>query len=188
MFTSPIPPTRRDELARERGFISYSEQRRYDRIVRNRAELDRLPDAAKLARADALNAISIVRREGVTLKEAAWLSLTTPQAIAYWAPGVVTRDGASWVVSAADRMYRPMFVYSDGQRRNIDVRGSRVASTIGRYHAAVGHYLATGDSSRIERFAGMRVAGVELETELEVLEQLARRGVFEFESIYQLVL
>lgn len=129
----------------------------------------------------------MARREGISLDDAAFLSIITPQAVAFWAPDAVIRTGSTWVVKPADRIYRPMFVYSDGQRRSIEVRGSRVASDVGRYHSAVGHYLNTGDDSRIRAMTGVRVAGVELETDPDVIDDLARRGVFEFESIYRLV-
>ena len=181
------PHQRRNQLARQRGFSSYSQQRGHSREVTNRADLDSLPPDAQEMRLRALDAIADARRSGSSLDDAAWRALIDPQAVAFWAPDAVTRSGAGWRVASADRMFRPMFVYSGGRRHLIDVRGSRVASQVGLYHSAVGHYLSTGDSSRLARFGGVRVAGVELETNPEVIDQLARRGVFEFETIYQAV-
>ena len=179
--------SRRNELARERGFASYSEQRRYDRNVKNSKQLGDLPAGAQQARQDALYAIAVARREGIDLEEASRYAFTTPQSIAYWAPDVVTSTRSGWTIKPADRMYRPMYVYADGRQQAIDVRGSRVASTIGRYHSAIGHYLATGDDSRLQPFTGVTVAGVELETDPDVLDAIARREIFEFESIYRMV-
>ena len=80
-----------------------------------------------------------------------------------------------------------MFVYSSGQIVPVDVRGSRSASTVGRYHAAIHRYLTTGDEHDLAQFRGLKVAGVELETDLDVIDTLARRGEFDFESIYRMV-
>jgi len=80
-----------------------------------------------------------------------------------------------------------MVVYSDGSIVEVDVRGSRKASEVGAYHAAVGSFLATGDDSRVTRFRGRRVAGVTYETDPTVLEEMARRGQLDMDSIYQAV-
>ena len=177
---------RRNELARERGYISYAQQRKYGHHVSNRADLDALPAEARQARERALEAVAKARREGVSIDDAAFASIE-PQAVAFWAPGAVTKSGNRWIVSTADRLYRSMYVYSNGAKRAIDVRGSKMASAVGRYHSAIGRYLATGDMSGLQSFAGARVSGVELETDPDVLDSLSRRGVFEFESIYRMV-
>lgn len=178
---------RRNQLAQERGFRNYSEQRSTIRRVRNRSDLASLPPTAQLRRQQALDVIAMSRRDGISIEAASRQQGVSTQAVAYWAGDIVRRAGGSLAVSASDRLYRPMFVYSNGAKVPIDVRGSRVASDVGRYHSAVGHYLATGDDSRLRRLSGIAVAGVELETDLDVLDDLARRGVFEFESIYRLV-
>lgn len=178
---------RRNQRARERGFISYGQQRRHNRNVRNRRDLGKLPPTARQARQQALDAIAVTRREGIGLSEAARQQGISPQAVAFWSGTTVEHAGGTWRVANADRLYRSMFVYSDGQKMLIDVRGSRVASNVGRYHAAVGHYLNTGDDSRLRRLNGVKVAGVELETDPDVIDQIARRGVIEFDSIYRMV-
>ena len=80
-----------------------------------------------------------------------------------------------------------MFVYSAGRTEPVDVRGDKVGSAIGAYHSAIQHYVNTGDSSRLAKFTGTSVGGVELETDLDVIHELARRGSFTFESIYRMV-
>jgi hypothetical protein len=89
--------------------------------------------------------------------------------------------------TAADRLYRPLFVYSGGRRVDVDVRGSRKASLVGAYHGAVRRYLATGEQEELRPFVGRTVAGVELEADPEVIEDIAHRGGFDFDSIYRMV-
>lgn len=178
---------RRNQLARERGFRNYAEQRRHDRNITNQIKLSDLPAKAQQQRHVALDALATARREGVSLEQASRREGITPQAVAWWTGDAVTRSGGTWQVTGADRLLRPMYIYSDGQRVHTTVRGSRIASDIGRYHSAVGHYLNTGDDSRLRRFRGVTIQGVELETDPDVIDDLARRGVFEFESIYRMV-
>ena len=90
-------------------------------------------------------------------------------------------------MSAADRMFRPMLVYSGGDVVKVDVRGSRAASTIGAYHDAVRRYLVDQDPSGLAAMAGTKVGGVLLETDPAALEELDRRGELDFESIYRMV-
>jgi hypothetical protein len=80
-----------------------------------------------------------------------------------------------------------MVVYSAGVVVDVDVRGSRKASELGAYHAAVAAFLATGDEDVLRPFEGRRVGGYAYETDPSVLEEMARRGQLDMESIYQLV-
>ena len=178
---------RRNALARERGFTSYSEQRRATRQITKRTDLHNLPAAAQQARADALDVIAVARRQGIDLRTAARREQVPLSAVSFWAADAIADKKGGWHATGADRMFRPMYVYSAGQAVPLDVRGSRAASTIGRYHSAIGHYLNTGDESRLARFNGQTVGGVELETDPDVIDDLARRGRFDFESIYRMV-
>jgi hypothetical protein len=80
-----------------------------------------------------------------------------------------------------------MIVYSDGNVVEVDVRGSRKASELGAYHAAVSAFLATGDEEVLRQFERRGVGGYAYETDPTVLEEMARRGQLDMESIYQLV-
>ncbi len=167
--------------ARELGFPSQRERRQAHRQVRSRADLEALPARAREVREDSLRAVSLMRAQALSLDEAATLAGTTPEAVKFWARDAVTSKGE---VRRADRMLRPMLIYSDGDLVSVDVRGSRVASTVGRYHAAVGTYLATGDTSELEKFRGKKVAGRVLDTDPDVIDELARRGSMSWASLY----
>jgi hypothetical protein len=177
---------RRNELARARGFRSYAEQRRHSRTVEGRADLAALPPAAQEARQAALDAVAVARREGISLADAARREHVEPAAVAWWAGEAVSRKEGGWQVSTADRMFRPMVVYSGGEVVAVDVRGSRVASTVGAYHDAVRRYLMEGDASALRAMTGKKVGGIALETDPAVLEEMDRRGETEFESIYRM--
>ncbi|GAA4403395.1 hypothetical protein [Tsukamurella soli] len=57
-------------------------------------------------------------------------------------------------------------------------------SLVGSHWNAVGRYLRTGDTTRLNRFVGVRVGGRELETRTVALDYYGNIGELEFESIY----
>jgi hypothetical protein len=129
----------------------------------------------------------LARRTGIDLEEAARREGVTVEAAQWWAPTAIGRDASGWFVTATDQMYRPMYVYSQGAIVEVDTWDSQVASDVGSYHAAIRDYLETGDDRRLTRFHGIQIGGIELETDLDVLDDIARRGGFDFESIYRMV-
>ena len=68
------------------------------------------------------------------------------------------------------------------------MRDSRTASRIGAHWAAVKHYIDTSDDRPLRRFRGghIRVAkrGYPFITDLDAIDELARRGELSFETIY----
>jgi hypothetical protein len=57
---------------------------------------------------------------------------------------------------------------------------------VGAYWNAVSQFLKTGDVRLLARFEGKAVAGHVLETDPDVLEELALSGGLQFEDIYAL--
>lgn len=109
------------------------------------------------------------------------------EAMHWYGAEALERSGQNWAARQGDRIYRPMNVYSQGEIVPIEVRGSRKASDVARYHVAVRRYLETGDDTDLRWFSGKSVAGVPYETDGAVLEEMARRNYLDIESIYQLV-
>lgn len=73
--------------------------------------------------------------------------------------------------------------------REVTIRGSREASQIGKFWAAVQRYLQTGDDSALTKFRGRYVTDTSgnryfFLTDLRQLDRLASAGVLSFESIY----
>ena len=179
---------RRDQLARSRGFRNRSEQRKFSRHVRNRRDLDRLPRAAQEERARSLHTLSLMRAQReLGLADAARQAGTTIDSVRWYAGEALDREAGRWRVLPGDRLYRRMHVYSNGQKLTVGVRGSRKATELSDYHHAVEIFLETGEESLLRRFAGKSVAGVPYETDPDVLEEMARRGTLDMESIYELV-
>jgi hypothetical protein len=59
------------------------------------------------------------------------------------------------------------------------------ASMAGRFANAVKHYLDTGDSSLLEPFEGLTIAGHTLETRTDRLDWWGLTGEASYESIYE---
>lgn len=59
------------------------------------------------------------------------------------------------------------------------------ASLIGSYWNAVAHYLYTGDTDRLEEFEGQRINLHRLLTDPDQIDEWARRGDLELDSIYE---
>jgi hypothetical protein len=124
-----------------------------------------------------------MRRAGLDLESAAAEYSMRPEEVRQWAPLAFSAEGD---LISYDWQWRPMKVYSGGRVIVVDVSNSIDASNIGRYHAAVRHYLHTGDGSHLVPFEGWSVNGIEVDTDLDVLDEMARQGVFDFDSIYVL--
>ena len=68
----------------------------------------------------------------------------------------------------------------------IAVYGSEQASLLGRYMAAVGKYLRTGNSDALAEFEGKSVGDNRLITDPETLNTLAQAGALQLDQIYAL--
>jgi hypothetical protein len=176
----------RNALARKRGYRSWYSQQRTRPAARGPRAVRLLRASEREARGRALEALSIMRRDGVSLNKAARRAGTTPNNVLRHAgPALERRDGR-YSAAPADRLSRLMLVLGrDVGIVTVSVRGSRRASLIGGHWNAVHAYLATGSSSALRPYTGRSVAGVEFETDLDVIDELACAGELEFEDIYE---
>jgi hypothetical protein len=83
-----------------------------------------------------------------------------------------------------DSLIREMFVLTALGPVSVRIRGSRVASQLGKHAAAVQHFLRSGDSSRLVPFQGERVAGYELIVDTKLLSTLAEAGALRLDDLY----
>ena len=61
------------------------------------------------------------------------------------------------VVKRWDRIKRMMRVNTAGKEKSIEIRDSRTASIVGRYHNAVKQFLNTGDKTKLKQFRNKKV-------------------------------
>lgn len=177
----------RNALARERGYGSWYAQQRAPRSTRNAGALSGLHPVEREARRRALDALTHMRGDGMSLTRAAERAGTTPAAVLRHADAALERRSGRYVARPGDRLLRPMVVLGErGVEHEVEIRGSRVASLVGEHWSAIGHYLRTGDESRLARLRGRSVAGIRLETDAEAVEAWARRGELEIEDVYEL--
>ena len=177
----------RNELARRRGFSSWYAQQRSQRRVRTSSELERLHPAEREARRKALEALTYMRNEGLSLREAAGRAGTTPASVLRHTGSALKREGGRYTARRGDRLLRVMAVLGeDGVEHQVEIRSARQASIVGEHWAAVGYYLRTGDDSRLRRFRGKSVAGIPLETDPDAIDEWERLGELEVDDIYEL--
>lgn len=153
------------------------------RPIRSAASFARLTSRERAAYSRTLEALGEMRR-GRSLTAASRNAGTTPGTVRKYAGATIKRPGARYALGR-DRLYRPVTVLTNTGKETLSL-GRRDSTTVSRHWNAVGRYLKQGDSSELERFRGVSMGGYELESDLDVIDELAARGELEFESIYEL--
>ena len=148
------------------------------------ASFDRLRPATREARFRALEAVSRMRSESLSLSAAARASGTTAATVRRYAAGGLTQHGRRTVATTSDRIYRRMVVLTPDGPREVDVRSSAQASRVGAHWNAVDAYLRTGNARALRKFASIRIGGLALATDPEQIETYARRGELAIDDIY----
>jgi hypothetical protein len=80
--------------------------------------------------------------------------------------------------------YAEMRILTPEGPDTVEVADSSEASMVGGYWSALGHYLETGDDSRLDRFQGAAVRGKRFETDLEAILFWAIRDELKFNDPY----
>ena len=141
------------------------------------------------ARERSLEALQQMRSEGLSLTRAARQSHTTPTTVRKYVGSAVrqTRSGR-YVATPSDRLTRRVWFLTKGGKVEVAVRGSRPASRIARYMAAVDRYLRTGNTDTLAEFRGQSIrAGNRTYvflTNTAALDRLAQVGEVSFERLY----
>lgn len=137
-----------------------------------------------------LRVITKMRSERVSLSKAAKEAGLTPRTVINWGGRALKkRSNGRYTVTRTDSLLRVLQVPTPDGARDIAVRSSRAATTLGKYWDAVQKYLRTGDGSVIKTFIGKHIKDasgqkVPLITELAELKRLGSAGVLSFETIY----
>lgn len=78
----------------------------------------------------------------------------------------------------------PMF--SRGELREVEVTSPEAKTTIARYWGdAVQHFLATGETDRLEPYRRRSVLGLPFETDPDVIEDFFLATDFDFQEVYE---
>lgn len=155
-------PSRAVRTARQFAALSSRQRAAYERTVEARRHM----------------------RAGDSLTAAARRAGTSTRTVKRYAGSDLGKRGRRWRI-ARDRAYRPMRVLTNTGVEVVDA-SRRDASTIGRHWGAVGRYLQHNDDSELRKLRGASINDYELETDLDVTDELAGRGELDFEEIYEL--
>jgi hypothetical protein len=134
----------------------------------------------------ALHALARMRRTGLTLTAAAREEHIDPRTVRKYLGAELrgSRLKRKVLPTKADRRRRDMLIPTSLGTSPVAVRGSNQASQLGRYMAAVGRYLRTGDSDSLDEFRGKSIGGHLLITDPDTLGSLAQAGALQLDEIY----
>jgi hypothetical protein len=138
----------------------------------------------------ATEAIAKMRKEGLSLRAASRESSVSPATVTRWAGSALKKTpGGRYQVKKSDQLLRVMKVPGPNGLVEVGIKGSKQASLLGEYSAAVDRYLKTGDSSRLDKFKDKEIKDatgkpIVLITDRKELNRLGGAGVLSFESIY----
>jgi transposase-like protein len=142
-----------------------------------------------LARERALEALQLMRSEGLSLTAAARKAGTTPATVRKHVRNALRRtQGGRYLATPSDRLVRHLWLLTPKGVVEVAVRGSRQAELVASYMAAVDWYLRRGDASRLAAFRGKGIRSGDrffpFLTDTAALDKLARAGEVSFERLY----
>ena len=142
-----------------------------------------------LARERALEVLQRMRTDGESLTRAAREAHTTPETVhRYVGTALVRTRRGRWAATPSDRLTRHVWMFTKDGKVEVAIRGSRQASRVARYMAAVDGYLKKGDTDALAKFEGQGVRSRNQTylflTDTEALERLAKAGEVSFERLY----
>jgi hypothetical protein len=159
---------------------------------RKRRSGDAIPRNAREreSQKNALAALSLARRECLSLSSAAKAEQIKRSSILKWTGSAWKKRGRDWRPEPRDRIHRPPLTVpgTKGQRLPVSVRTSKAASQISRYHIAIKSWLKTENASVLKPFRGKRVPygkGLKFVTNPTKLRDLKSAGLLDLDrSIY----
>jgi hypothetical protein len=132
-----------------------------------------------------------MKAENLTLTQASREVGVSRNTVIRWAGSALKKLASGrYTAKQRDNLLRMVMIPTPEGTREIGVRGSRQASVLGAYFAAVQKYLSTGDASGVSKFRDRQIkdasgATLPLITDLRVLKDLAHAGLLSFESLYR---
>ena len=132
------------------------------------------------ARERALRALSAMRH-GASISRAARENAVTPRTIKRYAGSALVQDrpGGRIRATKSDSLVRYLQIPGPNGPIEISVRGSKAASQVANYKAAVNRLLR-GDRNALVPWHGKKIAGVELVTDPKILVDQADKGLLPY--------
>ncbi len=188
----------RNALARAKGYKTDYARRRIRVTINSIKDIEKLPVSARDKRTYALEVLNLMRSEKKNLKQAVRdfnrahpAERITSDTVLKYAGKALIKKGGRWHAKRYDKLLRLMPFPTKQGSMQIEVRDSRTASNIAKYHSAMGRYLETGDIKELTPFLGKTIIHQRVRypfiTDPEIIERLAEAGEFQFESIYELM-
>jgi hypothetical protein len=174
----------RNALARRKGFSSWYAQQRSRPPATGVGALLGMRGSEQEARLRAFDALHSMRTEGLSLRRAARRAGTTPNNVRRHAGPALEFDRGRYRAKRGDRLPAAMTVIGPQGPVEVIVTGSRNRSLVARHRAAINHFGVTGDPSRLRRFQGLTVAGVELETDPDLIQEWGDLGLLDIDDLY----
>ena len=132
------------------------------------------------ARERALRALSAMRH-GASISRAGRENGVTPRTIRRYVGSALVQDrpGTRIRATKSDRLVRYLQIPGPNGPIEISVRGSKAASEVANYKAAVNRLLR-GDRNALVPWHGKKIAGVELVTDPKILVDQADKGLLPY--------
>ena len=151
-------------------------------MSRKRKTRDAIPRSKREEedRLDALAALALMRREGLSARLAAEAEGTTVKNIRKYAGSALRKRGKDYVARPSDRLVRTLTAIDALGTRPIVVRSSKAASKMGRYFNAVDDALK-GKRSALKEFQGKKIPYNKLKflTNVKTLRRLTDAGLLD---------
>lgn len=131
-----------------------------------------------------VHAVTKMRSHGVSLPMAAQEFGVSPETVLRLAGSALRRSrNGRYVAKPRDTLLRVVDVLTEEDVRAIALRDSRLSSLVGAHWSAAGHYLQTGDASRLRQFRRRVFMDTDGErfsflTDLDELDRRGNRGGF----------
>jgi hypothetical protein len=137
----------------------------------------------------ALSALSLMRREKLSLREAAKRLDISPSVVLRHVKDALRRSATgNYYAKPSDTLRRPPIRFFTEQGSIwINVKDSRDATLISKHMTAVRNYLYTGRESFLAPFRTKRLGPYHFVTDPEILDELADAGELDFDKYYKFV-
>jgi hypothetical protein len=134
----------------------------------------------------AFSALSLMRREHLSLREAAGKLDIPPRLVLRYVRDALRRNvSGNYYAQPVDHLSRPLKFLTEQGVVVIDVRDSRDATLISDYLREIRNYL-TGREYSLASFRGKRLGPYRFVTDLDIIDELAEDELY-FDSIYSFV-